>query len=141
MFVSLDGTDFQILEPTPFNKKWYSHKFNGPALRYEIGLCIQSGDIVWANGGVPAGDFSYLKLARLAYVDAVDEDEMTLADKGYKDLNFFVTPIFSDAMNLRQKMIMARHETVNMRLKIFGVLRNKFRHQYNIYIQSVLMRF
>jgi hypothetical protein len=51
MFVSLDGTDFRILEPGNFSSKWYSHKFNGPGIRYEIGLCIVTGHIVWANGG------------------------------------------------------------------------------------------
>jgi len=45
-FVSLDGTDFSIYEPTPFDAKWYSHKLNGPGLRYEIGICLRTGDIV-----------------------------------------------------------------------------------------------
>jgi hypothetical protein len=44
--VSVDGTDFQINEPTPFSKGYYSHKFNGPGLRYEIALNIMTGDIV-----------------------------------------------------------------------------------------------
>lgn len=29
MNVTLDGTDFTISEPKPFNKKWFSHKFKG----------------------------------------------------------------------------------------------------------------
>ena len=37
-FISLDGTDFRIPEPTVFDPKWFSHKFNGPGLRYEIAL-------------------------------------------------------------------------------------------------------
>ena len=28
----------------------FSNKFNGPALHYEVKVCIQSGDIVWFNG-------------------------------------------------------------------------------------------
>ena len=37
-WISLDGTDFRIQEPTPFDPKWFSHKFKGPGLRYEIGV-------------------------------------------------------------------------------------------------------
>ena len=29
-FISLDGTDFNIQEPSPFDPKWFSHKFEGP---------------------------------------------------------------------------------------------------------------
>lgn len=44
----VDGTDCTIREPTVFNKKrWYSHKFNGPGVRYEIGLSILSGSFIW----------------------------------------------------------------------------------------------
>lgn len=47
-FVSLDGSDFSINEQTPFNPKWYSHKLNGPGVRYEVGLNIRTGNMVWA---------------------------------------------------------------------------------------------
>ncbi|OQR85768.1 hypothetical protein ACHHYP_11418 [Achlya hypogyna] len=38
MFVSLDGTDFRIMEPTPFDSKWYRHKFSGPGQETYFGL-------------------------------------------------------------------------------------------------------
>jgi len=53
--VSLDGTDFPIQEPTLFDRKWFSHKFKGSGLLYEIGLSIANGDIAWAYGGLPCG--------------------------------------------------------------------------------------
>ncbi|EFX70022.1 hypothetical protein DAPPUDRAFT_113096 [Daphnia pulex] len=56
ILVSIDGVDFRIMEPSPFNPKWYSHKFHGPGLRYELAICIQTGDIVWAYGGLPCGE-------------------------------------------------------------------------------------
>ena len=70
-FVSLDGTDFRIMEPTEFDPKWWSHKFNGPGLRYEVALCIRTGDIVWVNGGLPCGEWSDLRLARNAFIDSL----------------------------------------------------------------------
>lgn len=33
---TVDGTDFRIGNPTPFKKVWYTKKFNGPGLRYEL---------------------------------------------------------------------------------------------------------
>ena len=32
VLVSLDGVDDEIQEPSPFNRAYFSHKFNGPAL-------------------------------------------------------------------------------------------------------------
>lgn len=124
----MDGTDFRIQEPKPFDKKYYSHKFHGPGLRYEVGLSIRTGEIVWANGGVPCGDWPDLRLARNAYTSMVGKNEMTVADKGYNDSIFFLFPKQNDPAAKRKHKIMARHETVNRRIKQFRVMGEKFRH-------------
>ena len=130
----MDGTDYSIYEPTPFDRKWYSHKLNGPGVRYEIGLCIRTGNIVWKNGGVPCGDWPDLRLARNAFVDMLGVGERALADKGYGDARYFINPNNADGVNLaRQKEIMARHETVNRRLKQFGILSQRFRHSLQLH--------
>ncbi|KAG9414550.1 hypothetical protein AC1031_007957 [Aphanomyces cochlioides] len=128
MFVSLDGTDFRINEPSEFDPTCYSHKFHGPGLRYEIGLCIQTGRIVWAHGGVPCGTWPDLSLARSADCHAVNDGELTLADRGYADPRYFYTPTYYPETGSQQKQVMVRHETVNARLKQFGVLKQVFRH-------------
>ena len=51
----VDGTDFCIQEPVPFPEKWYSHKFKRPGLRYDVGLSVRSGTLVWAHGPFPVG--------------------------------------------------------------------------------------
>ena len=43
--ITVDGTDLHIQEPAPFNLKLYSHKFKGPGLHYEIGVCIKWGGL------------------------------------------------------------------------------------------------
>ena len=53
--LSLDATDCRIQEPTPFSTKWYSHKFKGPGLRYEVALTIKNGEIAWLNERFPCG--------------------------------------------------------------------------------------
>ena len=55
--MTVDGTHCRISEPRQQpSSKWYSHKFNGPGLVYEIGLAIHSKQIAWINGPYPAGD-------------------------------------------------------------------------------------
>ena len=44
-------TDFWICEPKLFTKDFYSHEFVKAGLHYELGVCIQTGLIVWINGG------------------------------------------------------------------------------------------
>ena len=48
--MTVDGTDFPINEPIPFSAKSYLHKFCSAGLQYKVGVCIQSGDIVWTHG-------------------------------------------------------------------------------------------
>ena len=55
----------------------------------------------------------------------VRPNEMTVADEGYNDQNYFI----------HDKRIMARHETVNRRMKQFGVLSQKFRHDRGLHPQ------
>ena len=123
-FVSLDGTDFRIMEPTEFDPKWWSHKFNGPGLRYEVALCILTGDIVRVNGGLPCGEWPDLRLARNAFIDNLQPGERALADQGYRDPLYFE---FANGDQRRQK-ILARHETVNSRIKMFCCMGQRFRH-------------
>ena len=113
------------MEPSDFNPKWYSHKFNGPGLRYEIGLCIRTGDIVWVHGGFPCGEWPDLRLARNAFIDRLEPQEMVVADGGYQDQQYFVNPNGDQ----RIKQILARHETVNRRVKQFRCMKDIFRHE------------
>ena len=80
---SLDGADFRIPEPSPFSPKWYSHKFNGAALRYEIALEVESGCIVWAYGGFPAG-MRDIDIAKRKFIKQLKKGEKAVADKGYR---------------------------------------------------------
>jgi hypothetical protein len=128
--VSVDGTDYAIREPSPFNKKWYSHKMNGPGLRYEIAICIQTGVPVWTNGPYPCGSWPDLRIARHALIDAFDAGEYYIADGGYRDGGqWSVTPTGRHEFSDRQKgVVRARHETYNKRLKDWGALKQKYRH-------------
>ena len=59
--VSVDGTDFMV-ETTGPNQLLYSYKFKKPGLRYEVALCLKTGDIVWINGPYEPGIWNDLQI-------------------------------------------------------------------------------
>jgi hypothetical protein len=99
-------------------------------LRYEIGLCIQTGWVVWTNGPFPCGRFPDLKIAREGLVQELEEGEKYVADGGYRDRNGpSITPTgFNTITERKGRLFRARHETVNSRLKIFYLFSATFRH-------------
>jgi len=62
-----------------FNKDYFSHKFHHAGVRYEIGICIATGWIVWINGPFPCGAWPDLRIARSSLHDALFNDEMYIA--------------------------------------------------------------
>lgn len=42
----VDGFDCEFPAPTQFGHQWYSHKFHGPRLRYDVAFSICSVKIV-----------------------------------------------------------------------------------------------
>jgi hypothetical protein len=82
--MTVDGTDVMIWEPKPFSRMWYSHKFNGAGLRYEIGVCIQTGDIVWVNGPFKCGPWPDLSIFRINLKNLLLPREQVEADNGYR---------------------------------------------------------
>ena len=142
--VSVDGTDCPIEEPSPFDKKWFSHKFKKAGLRYEIAVSIFSGDIVWFNGPFPCGEWPDIAIFRSGLKDMLDNNEMVEADNGYKGEPTTVRTrddYVNQLENYEKNKIRARHETVNKRLKQFHILRQPFRHSredHGFYFRATL---
>jgi hypothetical protein len=127
--VTVDGTDCMIREPEPFDKKWFSHKFNGPGLRYEIAVAIYTGWIVWVHGPFPAGEWTDARIVRDALVGYLCSDEQFVADSGYRGCDGALTPTgLSTPRDKQMAAFRARHETVNRRLKEFRCISAKSRH-------------
>lgn len=130
-YCTVDGTDCPINEPKPFNRRWYSHKFHGPGLRYEIAVCIQTGWIVWVNGPFRCGEFSDIKIFREALKDMLLPGEKVEADDGYKgEPNYIRRPMnaVSESDKRAKQNARARHETINSQIKGFKCLSTSFRH-------------
>ena len=131
--MSVDGTDFKICNQTPFSRKWYSHKFNGAGLRYEVALNIQTGHIVWTNGPFPPGQCSDLGIFLQDLRGKLAPGERVEADLGYIGWPDYIdgpnaNTGGSKVQHFRKKMVRARHEHCNARLKLFNILKSPFRH-------------
>ena len=108
-FVTVDGTDFPIQEPIPFNRRWCSHKIKSAALRYEIGVCLKTGWIVWVNGPFPAGAYPDSKIAAESLIYYLDDNECFVADGGYSRQ----LPLFTET--LRGKKILTHKQLTHLR--------------------------
>ena len=124
----MDCTDCEIEDPTDFDEIWYSHKLNGPGVKYEVGVSIREGNIVWVFGGIPCGEKNDLDLSRERFLHQIPYNEKVIADDAYEDCLRFICPSRRPQAAGTIRRILARHETVNNLLKSFRVLSCPFRH-------------
>jgi hypothetical protein len=134
--LTIDGTDFRIPEPSSFWSGWFSHKFKGPGLRYEVGINIQNGWICWIKGPFAPGPWPDIKIFRGWLKQKLQKGEMVEADAGYRGGDIRVS-CPSDWRTPKEcamkKAARARHETVNCRFKQFHCLKN-FRHNKELHV-------
>lgn len=128
--LSIDGADFKIPN---HGRKYYSHKFKGSGLRYEVGLSIQKGDICWIFGPFKCGQFNDLMIFRMGLKKELGRGEKVIADGIYgAEAPLKVRApgtIFSKPQNqAMEKRVRARHEHCNRRMKQWAILRQEFRH-------------
>mmetsp|Transcript_20385 Transcript_20385/g.20654 ORF Transcript_20385/g.20654 Transcript_20385/m.20654 type:complete len:176 (-) Transcript_20385:90-617(-) len=133
--ISVDCTDYKVTVKKGRPKAWFSYKFRNTGLRYEIGLCIKTGYIVWVHGPFPCGDYNDITIFRSALLHELDENERVECDDGYggEAPSFCKIPKKQKNYDDDDKLIMrglvrSRQETVNKRLKQFNCLKVPFRH-------------
>ena len=72
-------------EPHPYvkhiSKIWWSKKSNGPGLRYELGVGIKTGDLVWVHGPFPCGQYNDLTIFKSGLANYLDKNERVEADE------------------------------------------------------------
>ena len=128
--LSVDGVHCRIYEPrTQPSSGWYSKKFNKAGLTYEIGVAIYHNKIVWINGPFPVGQ-NDMKVFRKALMAKIPDGRRAIGDEGYRGEPSKVSTrntFNSEDVNEFANRVRARHETVNSRLKAFGILNQVFR--------------
>ena len=127
-FVSVDGTDCPVFEPWPFDKKMFSFKTNGPALRCEVAVAISTGFIVWVNGPFRAGKPDSKIFKEGLRHCLLDDERVEVVDGGHRGDDKFMTPGMGNTSQSRKQksVICGRHENVNSRLKMFNVTTSHF---------------
>jgi hypothetical protein len=133
--MSVDGTDFRIPQKGAATKgnAFASHKYVGKsALRYELGVDILMGNLVWIQGPYPAGAWPDIKIFTSCLAHFLEPGERVEADDGYRGYAEKIKCPKNDVnppKNLKmQGCVRARHETINGRLKNWGILSQVFRH-------------
>jgi hypothetical protein len=107
--------------PTPY----YSHHVKGPALRYEVGVSIFGGDIVWTNGPFRAGCTTETKTSIESLKKTIDPDEIV---EQFSMLGLYSgKKPNSDMAKLVPKKTRDRQKMINDRLVSFKILQG-FRH-------------
>ena len=83
--MSIDRTDFRIPQTGTAirGNAFASHKYMfKSALRYEIGVSILGGDLVWIQGPYPAGAFNDIKIFNKVLRHFLEPGERIEADNG-----------------------------------------------------------
>lgn len=138
--ITVDGTDFRFSPPnnglTPA-RHWYSHKFKASAVRYEVGIGIQTGNIVWLSGPWPAGAYADLTIFRTG---GLKEKLLEFGERAEADLGYRGEPetielplsghVSTHAAKARSRL---RHETCNRRFKQWACLDQRFRHSFELH--------
>jgi DDE superfamily endonuclease len=133
LFGSIDGTHCRIQEPRRApSTDWYSHKFNGPGLTYQIVLSTYEDKVLSVIGPYPAGvpDLNVFRKDDGIY-DLIPPDKRLIGDNGYNgEYAKITTPNNHDSHDIisTKNRARARHETFNKRLKDYSILRETFRH-------------
>jgi hypothetical protein len=114
---------------------FFTPKFKGSGLRYEVALSIQEGDICWTYDPFPCGLFNDLQIFQRELKKELVLNEKVQADKIYgKEAPCYVRApgnLYSarDPMVIAmEKKVRSRHEHVNKRFKQWSILQNVYRH-------------
>jgi hypothetical protein len=132
--ITVDETDFCVLQKGTETKgnAFTSHKYAGKsALRYELGMSILGGDLVWIRGPYPVGKYTDIKTFNKVLHHFLDPGEQVKADKGYpghpdkiKCPQNVGDPAEKWAM---QGRVRAHHKMLNGWLNNWGILSQVYR--------------
>jgi len=133
--MSIVGTDFRIPQTGEAKTgNWFaSHKYSfKSALRYEIGVSIIGGDLVWIQGPYPAGRFNGIAIFNKVLRHLLEPGERVEADNGYVGAADKIkcpgnpcNPAENEGMQSHARY---HHETINGHFKMWGILQQTYRH-------------
>ena len=133
--MTIDGTNFRIPQKGAATKgnAFASHKYGEKStLRYELGVDILAGNLVWIQGPYPVGKYSDIVIFNEVLTFFLEPGERVEADKGYRRYPGKIKCPANDANQAENRALQgkarARHETFNGWLKNWGILSHVYRH-------------
>ena len=105
---------------------FFSYKLKRAALRYNIGICLQTSCIVQASSPYLAGVYSDIKIACQDVINWIKPGEKIIADNGYCGYSVFAYPSTGRRDNLLLCRVLARYENINQRIRHFTILINRY---------------
>ena len=116
-----------------YNKAFWSYKFKKSGLRYEVALCIKTGDICWWSGPYAPGVWNDGSIFKDGLVGYLEPGERVETDRGYQGSapTHVKCPgnMTSDPNTAgMQQRFRSRQETVNERFKNWAILSTPYRH-------------
>ena len=66
-----------------YKRKFWDYKFKGPGIRYEVGICLQTSDIVWVYGPHLPGLYNDLQIFGKAMICELELGGRAEVDDGY----------------------------------------------------------
>ena len=129
--LSVNGTNFRIA--LGYSKPFWSYKFKKSGLRYEVGLCILTGDICWWSGPYAPGKWNDLTIFRDSLQLMLEPGERCETDRGYQGSapTHVKCPgvLWADLNTAEmQQRVRSRQETVDERFKNWEILSTPYRH-------------
>lgn len=143
--VSIDCTDCQVLMQRLNPASFKTHKFKTSGLRYELAICILTGDIVSVVGPLACGDWPDINIFRFFLKYMLEVGERVEADDGYigddpthtKIPKCLVHDQDPEILYVRSR-VRKQHETANKRIKQFNCMATVFRH--NLFFHAACFR-
>lgn len=133
---SIDTTCCPIAMPFQAQQEYYCSKCKRHVLKYEVAVNLQSGQVVWVNGGFP-GRMHDLTISTQGFLQQLLQGETAFADKGYAGCDTFLIPYHGQQVRLsparaqwnalHTRVHFEHMERVNKRFKLWKVLKIPWR--------------
>ncbi len=130
--LSVDGTNFCVAKS--YEKPYYLYKFKKLGLRYEVALCIKTGNICWWAGPYLPCIWNNNMIFQDGLVHFLEAGERCEMDDGYRSS----APLYAkcpgdieanlDKAEMQQR-VRNHQETVNKRFKNWAILSTPYCHQ------------
>jgi hypothetical protein len=131
--MTIDGTDFKVLERRDenqqFDKTMFSVKHKAAGLKYEVGVCIRTGYIVWINSPFKGGRGD-LTIFKNGLQGLLEPGEKVHADRGYRFAQDHCFLPHDPRKRTINSYVRAIHEGINRRFKTWNCLGRTWRHSY-----------